>query len=69
MKFIPQTSQYSFCISLNLKSKKGHNSVKSLWITSKWPVFYDASPLCNIWIELLHPFKSYWSETIKPKSK
>ena len=58
-------SQYSFCISRNLSQKRAILSQKfanDLWIRP-WPVFYDTLPFCKIWKKLLHPFKSYWSET------
>ena len=38
VKLIPQKSQYSFCISINLSQKwiiKGHYSVKNMRTTSK----------------------------------
>ena len=28
-----------------------------------YPVFKNAVPFCNIWMELIHPFKNYQTET------
>ena len=51
------TNKYSFCISLNL-SQKGHNSVKSLQMTSNFELDLYVIML-NPSVKLLHPFKSY----------
>ena len=60
-----QKRQYSFFISLNLSKKRARthlNFADDLQIRN-WPVFYDALPVCKFWIKLMHPFKSYRSET------
>ena len=49
-------SQYSVCISLNL-SKKGHNSVKTLQITSKFK--FDLYIVMVYPSVKLDPFKSF----------
>ena len=32
-------------------------------LNSNLTLFYDALPFCKIWMKLLHPFESNWSET------
>ena len=78
--------KWNWCISSKVIDQKPRWDKKQKWgkkTKSKraiaddlqiriWPVFNNALPFCKFWMELMHPFKSYWSVTkfeAKPKSK
>ena len=58
---VDSTKKASIAFALN----KGDNSVKSLQITSTFEIdlYLWCFTISKIWMKLLHPFKSYWSET------
>ena len=63
-KFIDRKPQIDNVAKI-LSQKRTITHSKFCWLTpfQTWPVFHDYWPFCGVWMKLMHPFKSYWSET------